>query len=53
MSENLTIPEVIAYLDEHERDLERMRGKVRELRRMLFAAYQAEGIDTEVDDLLD
>lgn len=53
MSENLTIPEVIAYLDEHERDLARMQAKVRELRHMLFAAMQAEGVDTEVGDLLD
>ena len=48
-----TIPEVIAFLDEHERDLDRMKAKVKEYRYMLFAHLQAQGLDSDDESLLD
>ena len=48
-----SIPEIIAHLDDFERDLVRMASKVREYRHVLFAAYSAQGIDTPGDGLLD
>ena len=48
-----TVPEIIAHLDEFERDLMRMASKVREYRHVLFAAYSAQGLDSPDDLMLD
>ena len=48
-----TIPEILAHLDDFERDLMRMVVKVREHRHILFAAYSAQGLDNVPSGLLD
>lgn len=48
-----TIAEVLAHLDDFERDMVRMTVKIREYRHTLFAALSAAGLDSPPDDLLD
>lgn len=50
---NEVVADVIAHLDDFERDMAAMAAKVKEYRYILFAAMQAEGLDSDLDGLLD
>ena len=48
-----SLTEVIAHLDTFERDMLDMTRRLREYRHMLFAAMQAQGLDSEAEGLVE
>ncbi len=48
-----SLADVIAHLDDLERDLDQIKARVREYRYTLFSSLQAQDLDNELDDLVD